>query len=648
MGIRNKKVMRTRTLFCGLSLMMATLGFVACTEEHVENITNEDNNNGNTNAGDETKLIPMTFTAVGSNCSRTELQSDNSVYWSPGDSICVFTTKNLEAKYLFVTDINQVSPTASFHGEIEESDTYIAFYPYPRKGQILSFESKTTNLRFNLPEVQRAVNGTFDKSLNPSLAFADGENNLVFKNLCSLMKFQFTGSALEEVRKITITDRNNTSMNILMRYDVSTGKLTAVYPNEPSISIGADKFEDMGVYYFVIPLVEGALSNGFTISFYNEEGLEICSKRTSTPIELAPGKLINMGKMEVVKDGVDYEIAEDGTYLVYKASGLKAWADHVNAGNWSTNVTLMNDITFDVNEYWKPIGNTSNSFTGIFDGNGKTIKGLKIQKSGIQWNGIIGSMEGPGEIRNLTVESPVCYGGTYLSVLVARCGANSRIINCHVNNAELECSEGGSSGIICGGLYNGYIEGCTATGNVTGIGVKNIGGLVGEFYNNGNVNPIMVCSSFEGTVTGNSENYGGLIGYMVGKIEGCYAVASVTGAKKTGGLIGNVVVETSHSGSNYLSASYFKGSVTCSDASAGLIVGNIKDNFFIPSSNAYYYQDGENVTVAAGNKIEFAGFKAVSNWEEVISDMNSKIGDTYKYEYVWDETKQHPVLQATE
>lgn len=639
--------MRTRTLFCGLSLMMATLGFVACTEEHVENIINEDNNSGDTNTGDETKLIPMTFTAVGSNCSRTELQSDNSVYWSPGDCIGVFTSSN--NRYKFVTDITEKSATATFHGEIEESDSYIAFYPYPKLDDG-SLSIKDNVLSFKIPENQNAVNGSFDNSLNPSLAIVKEGNNLIFKNLCALMKFKFTGSeeTMNEIKKISIRDNNKVPLSDMVDYDLEYEVSNYRYVNGGfPVSIVSDKFENNGTYYFVLPAFSDAFNSGFTISFYNENDVEIFRKSTKSNIPLTAGKILNMGTIEVQKD-VDYEIAEDGTYLVYKASGLKAWADRVNAGNWSTNVTLMSDITFDVNEYWKPIGNTSNSFTGIFDGNGKTIKGLKIQKSGIQWNGIIGSMEGPGEIRNLTVESPVCYGGTYLSVLVARCGANSRIINCHVNNAELECSEGGSSGIICGGLYNGYIEGCTATGKVTGIGVKNIGGLVGEFYNNGNVNPIMVCSSFEGTVTGDSENYGGLIGYLLGKIEGCYAIASVTGAKKTGGLIGNVVVETSSSGNNYLSASYFKGSVTCSDASAGLIVGNIKDNLFIPSSNAYYYKDGGDVTVAAGNKIEFAGFKAVSNWNDAIIDMNSKIGDTYKYKYVWDETKQHPVLQATE
>lgn len=636
--------MRTRTLFCGLSLMMATLGFVACTEEQVENITNEDNNSGDTNTGDETKLIPMTFTAVGSSCSRTELQPDNNnaVYWSPGDSICVFTTKNLKTKYLFVTDINQVSPTASFHGEIEESDTYIAYYPYPSNGQTLSFETNTTNLRFKLPEVQRAVNGTFDKSLNPSLAFADGENNLVFKNLCSLMKFQFTGSALEEVRKITITDRNNTSMNILMRYDVSTNKLTAVYPNEPSISIGADKFEDMGVYYFVIPPVEGALSNGFTISFYNEEGLEICSKRTSTPIELAPGKLINMGKMEVVKDGVDYEIAEDGTYLVYKASGLKAWADHVKNVDRSTNVTLMSDITFGENEYWTPVKITSSEYTGIFDGNGKTIRGLKIGKKGSNEmnNAIIVNMESPGEIRNLTVESPECYGGTNLSVLVNVCYDNAKITNCHVNNAKVECISGGRSGIICGSLQGGSIEGCTASGIITGKGVDEVGGLVGHVL----LFTDITCSSFEGTVDGDGNNYGGLVGYMIGNMTGCYAVASVTGSNNTGGLVGYVL-----GSNNSLSASYFKGSVTCSNIYAGLIAGKASNTSF-DIANAYYCQDDGKVTIAVGDTISINGLLEIKddNWNDAIIDMNSKIGDTYKYKYVLDETKQHPVLQATE
>lgn len=152
----------------------------------------------------------------------------------------------------------------------------------------------------------------------------------------------------------------------------------------------------------------------------------------------------------------------------------------------------------------------------------------------------------------------------------------------------------------------------------------------------------ITCSSFEGTVDGDGNNYGGLVGYMIGNMTGCYAVASVTGSNNTGGLVGYVL-----GSNNSLSASYFKGSVTCINTYAGLIAGYVKTSSF-GMADAYYSQDGGNVTVEAGNKTEFTGFKAVGKWEDVIADMNSKIGGTYKYKYVWDETKQHPVLQATE
>lgn len=637
--------MRKRTLFCGLSLMVAILGFVACTEEHLENITNEDNNSGNTNAGDETKLIPMTFTAVGSSCSRTELQPDNNneVYWSPEDCICVFT-KN-EDEYKFVTDIDKVSPTASFHGEIEESDSYIAFYPYPKSSNHTLYLDGN-ELAFYVPTEQKAVNGGFDTSLNPSYAVADSENKLLFKNLCCLMKFTFTGEELGEVRKISITANNKMPLSQIVDYNLETKVCAcrskiAAYPS----TLVSDKFEDGGTYYFVIPPFEGALENGFKISFYNESGVEVWSKSTKSNIPLTAGKILNMGTIEVQKD-VDYEIAEDGTYLVYKASGLKAWANKIldynntDVNKWKIGVRLMNDITFGENDYWTPVGNASNDFTGIFDGNGKTIKGLKIGKSGSRdiRNALFGRIGGDAVIKNLRVESPVCYGGTYVSVLACTCEDNSQIINCHVNDAKIECIFGGTTGVICGSVQGGYIEGCTATGTVTGKGVTIVGGFIGEITQNSSV----VCSGFEGTVTGDSEKYGGFAGYLYGKIIGCYAVASVTGSNNTGGLVGYVL-----GSNNSLSASYFKGSVTCSNTYAGLIAGYVKTSSF-GMDDAYYYQDGGNVTVEAGNKTEFTGFKAVGKWEDVIADMNSKIGDTYKYRYVWDGTKQHPVLQATE
>lgn len=67
--------MKTRVLFCGLPLMMASLCFVACNDEGMGNIPNEDNT-GNTDTDNGKVLVPMTFNAVGSSCSRTELQPE--------------------------------------------------------------------------------------------------------------------------------------------------------------------------------------------------------------------------------------------------------------------------------------------------------------------------------------------------------------------------------------------------------------------------------------------------------------------------------------------------------------------------------------------------------------------------------------------
>lgn len=109
-----------------------------------------------------------------------------------------------------------------------------------------------------------------------------------------------------------------------------------------------------------------------------------------------------------------------------------------------------------------------------------------------------------------------------------------------------------------------------------------------------------------------------------------------------GGLFGNVT------GYNSLTASYFKGDVTCGSSNSGLLIGYVNNKTFAPL-NAYYCQDGGEISAAVGNKT-YTEFVEIENnvWDAAITDMNNNIGDTYKYKYVWDADKQHPVLQATE
>ncbi len=69
---------------------------------------------------------------------------------------------------------------------------------------------------------------------------------------------------------------------------------------------------------------------------------------------------------------------QDNPYEISSAEQLKEFAQIINGGNTGVCAVLVKDIDFggETNK-WTPTGNGS-SFTGTFDGNGKTINGLYI------------------------------------------------------------------------------------------------------------------------------------------------------------------------------------------------------------------------------------------------------------------------------
>ena len=99
-----------------------------------------------------------------------------------------------------------------------------------------------------------------------------------------------------------------------------------------------------------------------------------------------------------------YTVSEDGkTYNVTSADGLRNVAKLVNEeGNTDINITLDNDIDLSDIE-WTPIGTESRPYTGNFDGGGHTITGLKIDKSGTDYVGLIGCLGSGGKVQNVTL-----------------------------------------------------------------------------------------------------------------------------------------------------------------------------------------------------------------------------------------------------
>lgn len=584
--------------------------------------------------GTDGKVL-MTFTAAASS-TRTAITPENQVYWSVGDRIALFSGDSPVLQE-FVTDIAEEAPEADFHGYAGPADYYTAFYPYADRLDGNPVYDGASGISFTLPEVQTAVSGGFDSCLNPSFAKVSGGSTvLAFKNICGLVKMSFSGADLERARKVTISDNGGHPLSGSLSLNISDASVSAV-EGVSSVSLVSDAFVSGSEYYFVVAPVSGALSSGLTLTVYDEAGEEIMRKTASKAVNVQAGRIANLGDVPVVSaPEKDYEVAEDGTYLVYTAKGLKAWADYVRSDqtvngkySWWTNVTLMNDIT--LTENWSPVGNTGKTFAGTFDGNGKSITGLVIDNPSGSYQALIGNLGYEGIVKNLTLIDPVVSGNNYCAAIVANGQGNME--NCHVVNADIK-STGSNAGMIIGSFQKGRtIIGCTASGSVSGS--ENVGGIIGECSGSGF--RIIACS-FDGEVHASTSFAGGIAGYInSGHIIGCYAKGTVSGGSDCGGIVGHF-----YSSFNDFFSSFFIGSVS-GGSNAGLAVGYL--NSVVPKA-IYYVQDGGEVSAAVGSGSS-DGVSAVSggDWSAAIEDMNTYLAE-YGYSYVMDTEKGHPVIQG--
>jgi hypothetical protein len=196
------------------------------------------------------------------------------------------------------------------------------------------------------------------------------------------------------------------------------------------------------------------------------------------------------------------------------------------------------------------------SFTGVFDGKGRTISRLTI-KGG--WAlGLFGQLVDTAEVRDLGVVdvnitgSGDCVGGL--------AGSNSGTVTyCH--------STGVVSGVYSlGGLVgcsSGTVTQCYATGAVSGVGV--VGGLVGSNDRN-----VTACYS-TGAVSGVG-GVGGLAGYNQGAVTRCHSTGVVSGRDYVGGLVGSNGESDKPDG--IVTQCYSTGAVKGSGQSVGGLVGD--------------------------------------------------------------------------
>lgn len=199
--------------------------------------------------------------------TKTVLQEDGSVWWSPGDEIALCLVGH-EDKYRLKSDCKEPSQETNFIGMIGENDgedTFYAIYPYDKvKG--------TNPFSITIPSVQYATAGAISSGQFASFARAEGDN-LTFYNVCAGLKFSV---AHEGVSKVVFKQRDDAgpltgeiripfypdwpnNLSVVPDYDNGSNYLT-VYPAE-------GKYFDVGKYYYA------AIAPGNTsliMSFYTD------------------------------------------------------------------------------------------------------------------------------------------------------------------------------------------------------------------------------------------------------------------------------------------------------------------------------------------------------------------------------------------
>ena len=238
----------------------------------------------------------------------------------------------------------------------------------------------------------------------------------------------------------------------------------------------------------------------------------------------------------------------NGWYEVSKPSQLLRLSQKManRGGNVPMNakIKLMNDIDMKGITGYLPLGDNRGSagyFTGIFDGNGKSIKNLNLTYTD-EWK----------------VNGNSVYTGliSYMN--------NGTIKNLNLVDSNLNGSNGYYSGLV--GVMTGAssIEGVSVSGEISGW--QGVGAIAGR----------MMSTS---------------------KITNSYSVAKVTGSSLVGGLVGTS--ETS-GGDVRIESSLALGAVKATNGIAGGIIGNISNGSNMTITNSVANNRSVEATTSAG------------------------------------------------
>ena len=263
----------------------------------------------------------------------------------------------------------------------------------------------------------------------------------------------------------------------------------------------------------------------------------------------------------------------DGTpenpYQIATPEQLALLAQQTNNGTGGDACYILtDDICLSGDSLWMPIGGNGVNFTGLFDGNNKTITGMNV--SNLNYGGLFGYTNG-ANIKNVIIHEAqinVCkFAG-----MIAGMAIDTKISDCTVDGMldsyNVLSDVGGIVGqamlnnaedmIIKNCINNAVVKGKKAGGIVSTIEINNKRMIFDNCVNNNEVYGQLHAAGIVGygsstnksSTIKNCSNYapiyvsigiaGGIVGQNPsGDITNCYNYGDITGGRSAGGIVAN-------------------------------------------------------------------------------------------------------------
>ena len=184
--------------------------------------------------------------------------------------------------------------------------------------------------------------------------------------------------------------------------------------------------------------------------------------------------------------------SEADAYVISTTDDLDLLAQRVNSGTAYKDkfFKLGADITYSHTTAWNDVTSTENNFTpigyswdysfkGTFDGNGKTVSGIRINSSS-SYKGLFGTIYDGATVKNVILSDARIIDDYYCGGIAGSC-EQSTITNCWVKS-NVCIGNRNYKGGIAGRVLESTISGCRSEATLTAYSSSNIyyGGIAGD------------------------------------------------------------------------------------------------------------------------------------------------------------------------